>query len=143
MKKDESKQIADALIRATRPKTFTYPLTLLDGTEIDLPCHICSHIMGLQAQKGIPIVSREEGDPYDPSREIDVWIRRANIGINGGYKFVDDSECPRETVIEKEIPDSMVTTEDWNALPEMLFPGAEHTRKSAKERRDAILRHAK
>lgn len=136
-----SQQVKDALIRATRPKTFVYPLVLMDGTEIELPCHICSHVMSLQAQKGLKIL--EKDDIYDPTRDIELWIRKTNMGLNGGWKFIDDSEAPKSAVDGKDIPISLVTTDDWVVLPGMLFPGSELSRKSVEERRDAILRQSR
>jgi hypothetical protein len=131
----------DALVKAIRPNRGIYDLVLLDGTQIALPWHACSHAFGLQAQKGEKYVDTDE-DTIDPDRTIRIWVRKVNMGLMDGWKFVNDlmnaPNPPQGDIGSKEIPVSQVSTEDWAVLESLLFPGNELNRKSIRDRIAAI-----
>jgi hypothetical protein len=133
----------EALIAINRPTQFKYPLLLKDNTFVELPCHPCGHAEGLQAQKGEQYIDTGK-DKIDPGRSIRMWVRRINMGLDGGWKIVNDlmaaPEPPKGDIANKEIPVSLIMTDDWVTLEAMIFPGSELDRESIKARINAIRR---
>jgi hypothetical protein len=135
-------KIIEALKKTASSSEGTYHMVLLDGAELDLPVHKCSHAIALQAQRGEKFIDTSE-DEIDPDRNIRIWVKKVNAGVGGGWQFVNDlmkaPNPPKGDLDNKKIPVSQVTTLDWATLEAILYPGSELDRKSIRERASATF----
>jgi hypothetical protein len=138
----EDQKIMRAVTKASRPSRGVYHMVLLSGDEIDVPFHLCSHAVALQAQKGEKFIDTDE-DEIDPDRNIRLWIKKVNAGLEDGWRIINDlmtaPNPPKGDLAAKKIPVSEVTTEDWAMLETLLFPGSELNRKTMRERANTIF----
>lgn len=138
----DNSKIENALKKVSRPYRGVYHAILLDGTELDIPFHLCSHAVALQAQRGEKYVDTED-DNIDVDRNIRLWIRKVNAGLEDGWRIVNDlmnaPNPPKGDIANKEIPFSQITTEDYAMLETILFPGSELTKKKLRERAAAAF----
>lgn len=115
-----------ALNEALRPVTGKYPLSLPNGKKIQIPFHVVGHAYSLESSRGEKRL--KENEKFDPDRDRRIFIKRINRALDEGWKVVDDlSNKQTKPLVEyfraKEIPVSIINSQDWNTLTECAFPG--------------------
>jgi hypothetical protein len=143
-KKDDSGAVVEAVSRAKGLKRHNFPFVFIDGSEALVPFHKCGHALSMEGARGERYLDTEK-EAVDPDRQRRIWIRRINLGLMEGWKFVDDmassgQEAAQHDPDNKRIGVSMITSGDFATLEAAIFPGSESNDPAAiKKRVDAIL----
>ncbi len=135
----------EALTKALKPKRGIYSLTMPSGEALAVPYHETGHVYNLESTRGEHKV--KESDKIDPTRERRIWIRRINKALEDGWRVVDDLlEGPKKSLAEyllnKEIPVSIINSEDWATMVEVCFPGIYDDTSTIQDRAKSIRMRA-
>lgn len=144
----EKVKVEKAIEKAVRPTKGVYSLNLVDPESgdslgvVEVPWKVVPHALGLQAQRGEQYIDTDE-DTIDDQRTVRQFVKKANMGLLGGWKIVNDlsnsPNPPKGDLEHKMIGVSWITTEDWIMIESLLFPGNNLNRKLIAERIAAIL----
>jgi len=76
----------------------------------------------MEASRGEKLGTRQSQD-FDPRAWRRQAIRKLNLALLDGYKFVDDLEGHRPDLAAKQLPFSAIRGDDFNLMMELAFPG--------------------
>lgn len=128
-----------ALEEALKPQRGEFPLSLPSGKKILIPYQVMGFAGGMEASRGERFKEDEVNDP-DKTRRI--YAKRINMGLLEGWHIVDDLKrklsSPTQLLSERKIPISIIRSEDWTTLNEVIFPGAVDKPEFVKDRANAI-----